>query len=86
MRIPCFSKILFRGPLVVVLLLPWYAPASAQSVEFFSPQGEVKAVRQVTARFAQAMVPFGEPREVDPCHRLRRAGQGPLGGHEELGL
>ena len=38
----------------------------AQSVEFFSPQGEVKAVRQVTARFARPMVPFGDPREVDP--------------------
>ena len=38
----------------------------AQEVEFFSPQGEVKAVRQVTARFARPMVPFGDPREVDP--------------------
>src|SRR5438874_2141158 len=38
----------------------------AQEVEFVSPQGEVKAVRQVTARFARPMVPFGDPREVDP--------------------
>src|SRR5438105_6826137 len=38
----------------------------AQEVEFFSPQGEVKGVRQVTARFAAAMVPFGDPRELDP--------------------
>ncbi|TMH56031.1 MAG: alpha-2-macroglobulin, partial [Betaproteobacteria bacterium] len=38
----------------------------AKEVEFFSPQGEVKAVRQVTARFARPMVPFGDPREVDP--------------------
>src|SRR5450631_4771194 len=38
----------------------------AQPVEFFSPQGEVKGVRQVSARFAQAMVPFGDPRELDP--------------------
>src|SRR6266581_374070 len=38
----------------------------AQEVELFSPQGEVKAVRQVTARFARPMVPFGDPREVDP--------------------
>ncbi len=52
--------------LLVALLAPWYATASAQGVEFFSPQGEVKAVRQVTARFAQAMVPFGDPRAVDP--------------------
>ncbi len=39
---------------------------SAQPVEFFSPQGEVKGVRQVAARFAAAMVPFGDPRELDP--------------------
>ncbi len=38
----------------------------AQPVEFFSPQGEVKGVRQASARFAQAMVPFGDPRELDP--------------------
>ncbi len=51
--------------LVSIVLL---APASlhAQPVEFFSPQGEVKGVRQVTARFAKPMVPFGDPREVDP--------------------
>ncbi len=42
------------------------AQASAQSVDFFSPRGEVKGVRQVTARFAKPMVPFGDPREVDP--------------------
>ena len=40
--------------------------SNAQSVEFFSPRGEVKGVRQVTARFAKPMVPFGDPREVDP--------------------
>jgi uncharacterized protein YfaS (alpha-2-macroglobulin family) len=40
--------------------------AAAQSVLSFSPQGEVKRVRQATARFAAAMVPFGDPREVDP--------------------
>src|SRR5260370_488187 len=66
MRMPIFRKTLYRGPLLVALCVPWYATARAQSVEFFSPQGEVKAVRQVTARFAQAMVPFGEPREVNP--------------------
>ncbi len=39
---------------------------AAEPVTFFSPQGEVKAVRQVTARFASAIVPFGDPRELDP--------------------
>ncbi|MET0440455.1 MAG: MG2 domain-containing protein, partial [Casimicrobiaceae bacterium] len=42
------------------------AAVHAQSIEFFSPRGEVKGVRQVTARFAKPMVPFGDPREVDP--------------------
>jgi uncharacterized protein YfaS (alpha-2-macroglobulin family) len=42
------------------------AGTSAQTVEFFSPQGTVKGVRQVTARFSAPMVPFGDPREVDP--------------------
>lgn len=35
-------------------------------VELFSPQGQVKKVRQVTARFAEQMVPFGDPRELSP--------------------
>ena len=42
------------------------AVAMAQPVEFFSPQGSVKGVRQVSARFAAPMVPFGDPRAVDP--------------------
>ena len=36
------------------------------AVDFFSPQGTVKGVRQATARFSAAMVPFGDPREIDP--------------------
>ncbi len=38
----------------------------AQPVEMFSPQGTVKGVRQASARFAAPMVPFGDPRAVDP--------------------
>ncbi len=48
------------------LCAAWTITLCAQPVEFFSPQGEVKGVRQATARFAQAMVPFGDPRELDP--------------------
>lgn len=48
------------------LLLGAATAASAQAVELFTPRGEVKAVRQVTARFAKPMVPFGDPREVAP--------------------
>jgi hypothetical protein len=36
--------------------------APAATVEAFSPQGEVKGVRQVAARFSAQMVPFGDPR------------------------
>ena len=50
----------------VSLCAAWMSTLCAQPVEFFSPQGEVKGVRQATARFATAMVPFGDPRELDP--------------------
>ena len=50
----------------VSLCAAWMSTLCAQPVEFFSPQGEVKGVRQATARFAMAMVPFGDPRELDP--------------------
>ena len=42
------------------------AAAEEASVDNFSPQGEVKDVRQVTARFTDQMVPFGDPRIVEP--------------------
>lgn len=43
------------------------APALAQTVvESFSPEGQVRKVRQVTARFTQPMVAFGDPRGADP--------------------
>jgi hypothetical protein len=40
--------------------------SSATQVENFSPQGYVKAVRQVTARFSAPMVALGDPRLDDP--------------------
>src|SRR5712691_7049047 len=48
----------------VLLLL---APAGGQTpappqVTRFSPQGVIKGVRQVTARFSSPMVPLGDPR------------------------
>ncbi len=63
---PCRRFPSLTASLLFALVAPWCATASGQGVEFFSPQGEIKAVRQVTARFAQAMVPFGDPRQVDP--------------------
>lgn len=35
-------------------------------VEMFSPQGMVKEVRQVKARFSEQLAPFGEPRLAEP--------------------
>ncbi len=38
----------------------------AGQIEFFSPSGEVKNVRQVSVRFSEQMVALGDPREVAP--------------------
>ena len=38
----------------------------AATVEHFNPEGFVKGVRQVTARFSHQMVAFGDPRLSDP--------------------
>ncbi len=51
------------GLLGLVLLAPHVAAAAEVQL---SPQGEVKQVRQVTARFDQPMVPFGEPERPAP--------------------
>ncbi len=40
--------------------------AETPRVEFFAPEGTVKKVRQVTARFSEPMVPFGDPRLIEP--------------------
>ena len=40
--------------------------AGADPVTAFSPQGTVKQIRQVTARFAMPMVALGDPRQTDP--------------------
>lgn len=40
--------------------------AQAAGVDFFSPTGEVKKVRQVAVRFSEQMVAFGDPRIADP--------------------
>ena len=55
-----------RHLLAAILCAAAAAPAFAQPVELFSPQGEVKGVRQVTARFAKPMVAFGDPRLPEP--------------------
>ena len=49
-----------------MLLLLGAVAASAAQVDVFSPQGEVKGVRQVAVRFSEAMVAFGDPRLPEP--------------------
>src|SRR4030095_8605394 len=51
---------------LVVALLCLSAHGFAAKVEVFSPQGEVKGVRQVAARFSELMVAFGDPRLAEP--------------------
>ena len=46
-----------------LFLLP---EANAAEIEFVSPQGTVKEVRQLTARFSEPIVAFGDPRVVEP--------------------
>jgi alpha-2-macroglobulin len=48
--------------LINVLVIPLVYAEDGPSVEFFSPQGTVKTVRQVSVRFSEQMVPFGDPR------------------------
>ncbi|HYQ90831.1 MAG TPA: MG2 domain-containing protein, partial [Candidatus Competibacteraceae bacterium] len=58
---------------IIITLLLWLivppvlaqAPTAPQ-VDHFSPQGTVKPVRQVTARFSAPMVALGDPRLTDP--------------------
>ena len=40
--------------------------AAPARIEMFSPQGRIKAVRQVSARFSAPMVALGDPRAPDP--------------------
>lgn len=56
-----------KGLLVIFCwLISQVVLAAPISVELFSPQGQVKKVRQVAVRFTGQMVPFGDPRELDP--------------------
>lgn len=42
------------------------AQTTGARVELFSPEGEIREVRQVTARFSAPMVALGDPRLADP--------------------
>ncbi len=57
-------KLAYRSLIAIILLffVSQVFTEDRPGVEFFSPQGTVKNVRQVTARFTDQMVPFGDPR------------------------
>ncbi|HMK60065.1 MAG TPA: MG2 domain-containing protein [Dissulfurispiraceae bacterium] len=53
--------------LAIILAVPLSAFAQPDAaVEFFSPQGTVKSLRQVSARFSEPIVSFGDLRISDP--------------------
>ncbi len=47
-----------------VFITPVVYAGDTPSVEMFSPQGTVKIIRQVSVRFSEQMVPFGDPRAL----------------------
>jgi uncharacterized protein YfaS (alpha-2-macroglobulin family) len=51
---------------LIFLLVPITAIAGPASIQFFSPEGTVKGVRQVTARFSEQMAVFGDPNIAAP--------------------
>jgi uncharacterized protein YfaS (alpha-2-macroglobulin family) len=58
-----------RGPvwlIAAVIASTWGGAAAAANIESFSPQGEIKGVRQVMARFPAPMVALGDPRLSAP--------------------
>ncbi|MFH0976156.1 MAG: MG2 domain-containing protein [Spirochaetota bacterium] len=59
-------KLILRSIFTVIFLLiiSYVFTEDNPRVEFFSPQGMVKGIRQVTARFTEQMVPFGDPRAM----------------------
>ncbi|MBF0458308.1 MAG: alpha-2-macroglobulin [Nitrospirae bacterium] len=64
------SKGIIYGVLVLLLVIGLFNAAAYAGeravVEQFSPQGSAKGVRQVTARFSEQMVSFGDPRADSP--------------------
>ncbi len=60
---------LFSGLGLVPQMWAGTEPGHIPHVRQFSPQGTIKGVRQVTARFSELMVPLGDPRSADSPFR-----------------
>jgi uncharacterized protein YfaS (alpha-2-macroglobulin family) len=54
------------GALASSIVVLSAGPAGAASIVAATPQGEVAQVRQVTIKFSEAVVAFGDPRLADP--------------------
>ena len=81
MTVKRVSLVLFLSLLFYIIFSASTALArevqAAAQIEHFSPQGTVKEIRQVTARFSEPMVSFGDPRLADPFDiRCAEKGQG----------
>ncbi|MCX5815000.1 MAG: MG2 domain-containing protein [Proteobacteria bacterium] len=59
-------KIILTVVITFALCVNFAFAADRAHIEMFSPEGTVKSVRQVTARFSEQIVPFGDPRLADP--------------------
>src|SRR5437762_1497296 len=73
-----------RQPVVASVLMVWCvwlfasfdpSPSAAQKsagphVVHFSPEGTIKKIRQVTARFSEPMVPLGDPRPASDVFEI----------------
>ena len=55
-----------RALVAFAALIAFDAALAAPQIQLFTPQGEAKGVRQVTARFTEPVVAFGDPRPADP--------------------
>jgi hypothetical protein len=51
---------------LLLMIAIGHSALAATTVETFSPQGTIKGVRQVQARFSDQIVPFGDLRLSDP--------------------
>jgi uncharacterized protein YfaS (alpha-2-macroglobulin family) len=49
---------------LLLFILSSFVKAYASEITLFSPEGNVKSIRQVTARFSTDMVPMGDPRDT----------------------
>ena len=70
----------FIGKAALLICALWSAASQAATITSVSPQGEVAQLRQITVKFSEAVVPFGDLRLPDPmslaCQGAVPAGSG----------